>query len=144
MILLMACGTWIDKNKWNDTVINYIYSCDIFPNITMIAEATGFPEQCVKFTLSMLKKQEEMRVSRGMLFENETGTKSRKDILIHRLMEEADETIPSFTNKEDARKYILAFMEANRYYDENGEIHYRFTEEEVTNSLKEHRYIKDV
>lgn len=122
MNLLIACGTWIRDN--DQSVIDYIESCDIFPNVSMIVEATGLPEQRVKRTLGMLRRQEGMRVSRSMLSEDENSTKNRKDVLINCLMDDHTD--------------IKDFLEANRFYDENGEIHYRFTEEAVTHSVKQY------
>ena len=123
MKLIMACGTWV--REWDEAVIEYIQSCDIFPNITMIEKATGLPEKQILRTLRSIKWQEGMYVSRFALFSDEDSTKTRKDILIHCLMEDGSED-------------IAAFLEANRYYDEDGAIHYRFTEEEVAHSLAQY------
>lgn len=125
MKLLMICGTWI--HEWDKAVIDYIRSCDIFPNTSMIVEATGLPEKRVNHTLRMLRSQEGMCVGRWGLFEDENSTKTRKDILIHCLMDKD-------------HMDIAAFLEANRYYDANGDIHYRFTEEEVIHSFYQYYY----
>lgn len=123
MKLLIACGTWI--REWDEAVIEYIQSCDIFPNISMIEKATGLPEKQIMRTLRLIKQQEGMYIGRFALFDDEDSTKTRKDILIHCLMGNGD-------------KDVAAFLEANRYYDEDGEIHYRFTEEEVAHSLAQY------
>ena len=124
MKLLIACGTWI--REWDKDVIEYIRSCDIFPNISMIIEATGLPEKRVTHTLKMLRSQEGMYVSRLSFFEDENSKITGKDILIHCLMGEHC-------------KDVFDFLKANRYYDKDGEICYRFTEEEVAHSIEQYQ-----
>lgn len=123
MRLLIACGTWI--RDWDRAVIDYIRSCDIFPNISMIVEETGLPEKRVMHTLRMLRSQEGMYVSRWCFFEDENSTKTSKDILIHCLM--GNHNI-----------IVSDFLEANRYYNQSGEICYRFTEE-VLHAIKQYK-----
>ena len=122
--MLIACGTWIRES--DKTVIDYIRGCEIFPNVSMITEATGLSEKQVIRTLGRLRGQERMSVGRWSLFEDEGSTKTRKDILIYCLM--------------DHNEDISDFLEANRYYDENGEICYRFTEEEVAHSMAQYHH----
>lgn len=123
MKLLMVCGTWIREN--DRVIIDYIRKCSIFPNVNMIVAATGLPECRVKHTLSMLRRQEGMRVGRCSLFDDENSTKNKTDILIHCLMDKNIEN-------------VAEFREANRYYDKSGKIKYRFTEEEIIHSIAQY------
>lgn len=125
MKLLIACGTWIRER--DRIVIDYIQNCEIFPNISMIMEATGLPENRVMRTMRILRSQEGMCVGRWSLLEDENSTKNRKDILIHCLMDKHDEDISDF-------------LKANRYYNISGKICYRFTEEEVAHSIEQYHH----
>ena len=64
---LIACGTWIRDN--DRAIIDYISKCDVFPEIPMIAEATGLPEKRIARTLKSLNAQERMYKGRRALIE---------------------------------------------------------------------------
>ena len=103
-----------------ESISNYIRSCYIYPNRRMIKEATCMPEYMIGFPLTLLENQERMYV----MFRQQD--KGYTDVLIHYLMEDRGDDIASF-------------REANRYYDEDGIIHYRFTEEEVAHSIAQYQ-----
>lgn len=127
MKLLIACGTWIKDN--DRKVIRYIKRCDIFPNVRMICTATGLSNQSVLHTLRMLRQQEGFCVTHTQsLWIDDTPFEelhpTRNELLIFRLL-------PRYKEPFD----IHDMMENNRYYDEEGNIQYRFTEEEIRNAL---------
>lgn len=127
MELLIACGTWIKDD--DRKVIRYIKNCDIFPNVNMICTATGLSERSVLHTLRMLRQQEGFCVMRTRLFwiddtPLEELQPTRNELLIFRLL-------PRYKEPFD----IHDMMENNRYYDEEGNIQYRFTEEEIRSAL---------
>ena len=128
MQLLIACGTWIREQ--DKTVIDYIHSCDIFPNVAMICDATRLPDFMVASTLDMLKQQEGILIGIKLLFADEnsylsTDQYTRSDYLIAELLKSYDKC-PD----------VAIFREDNRFYDRDGNIHYRFTEEEVLHAMK--------
>lgn len=109
-------------------VIRYIQSCDIFPNVSMICTATGLSERAVLRTLRMLRQQEGFCVSRTRFLTEDPSLEehrpTRNELLIFRLL-------PRYKEPFD----IHDMMEKNRYYDNEGNIRYRFTEEEIINAL---------
>ena len=127
MKLLIACGTWIKDN--DRKVIRYIQSCEIFPNVSMICTATGLSERSVLHTLGMLRQQEGFCVSRIRLFwiddtPLEELRPTHNELLIFRLLLRYKDSFD-----------IHDMMENNRFYDKEGNIQYRFTEEEIRNAL---------
>lgn len=103
-----------------ETVADYIHSCEIYPNRRVIKEATCMPEYMIGFPLALLKNQERMYIT----FRQQD--KGFNDTLIHCLMEDHGDDIASF-------------REANRYYDEDGDIHYRFSEEDVAHAIAQYQ-----
>ena len=133
MRLLCVCGTWI--KKYHRDVVRYIDSCEIFPNIQMIVEATGVPEYLASHTVGMLFGQERLYVGRTFLFAELEGVDTKGFTSTERLvfayvLRKANNG--PLTDPDD----IHDFMEQHRYYDDNGSIQYRFREEEVRHAMQ--------
>lgn len=127
MKLLFTCSTWINDN--DRKIIHYIEDCDIFPNVNMICQATGIREKSVRHTIRMLRQQEGFCIKRTRLFWIDEDLIEKlhptpQEILLYRLLLHNNDSID-----------ISGFLEENRYYDEEGNIQYRFTEEEIRNVI---------
>jgi hypothetical protein len=131
MNIMCACGTWI--KGYHENVVRHIESCEIFPNIQMIVEATGIPEHLVRHTVGMLLQQEGFCVGRTFLFAEDMDTKgfTRTERLIFTYVRRGSYNGP-LTEPDDIRD----FMNQHRYYDSKGSIRYRFSEEEVRHAMQ--------
>lgn len=135
MELFISCGTWIRSD--DRRVIRYIRSCAVYPNVAMICAATGFDEPSVKHTLRMLRQQEGFIILRTSLlwFDEETLAQyhpTRHEILLLRLLARCEKPVD-----------VRVILDSNRYFDDQGNIHNRFTRREVENALQLQAVLRD-
>lgn len=135
MYFLSASGTWINGWPYHRKVLEYIHSCEIFPNMKMITEATGIPAEKAKHTLGHLFAQERRAVSRPMFIAEVEGVPYTEitvdEMLIYRYLEREEEN-----GDYSSPAIIRSFMDRHRYFDDDGNIQYRFSEEQVIQAVK--------
>ena len=142
MYFFSACGTWTGRHPDYGRIMEYIHSCEIFPNISMIMEATGVSKLRAEHAVGHIFAQERRKFSRFFLLADlddapVTGI-TQEQMLIYSYLE-CEEEGGDFTSL----PVIHSFMDRHRYYDEDGVIRYRFSEEQVIEAVEAYqRYSK--
>lgn len=143
MYFFSSSGTWV--HGWPDysRIVEYIHSCEVFPNIKMIIEAVGVSEQRAKRAVSHIFAQENRYFSRFFFLADTDGSSiigiAKEEMLIYSYLEREEK------GKDiSSRPVIRSFLDRHRYYDDDGNIRYRFSEEEVFNAVNAYnRYCEE-
>ena len=142
MDFFSACGTWEGRHPAYGRIMAYIRSCEIFPNVSMIMEATGVSKQRAEDAVSSILMQESFYIARSFLLakagETPVTGMTQRQLLIYSYLEREEEG-RDFTSL----PVIRSFMDRHRFYDDDGVIRYRFSEEQVKDAVDAYqRYSK--